>query len=87
LLKHWEFYTTPKPALVQKSFRINVRNPVALETWTVRENDKRRLTSFEMKFLRRAAGHTRVDQRKNLEIGVKVEAEPVDGKLRRYKSD
>ena len=49
--KYWEFYTKPKPALVQKYSRINVYNELSLpvfacesETWTLRENDKKRLT-------------------------------------------
>jgi len=72
LPKYWEFYTTPKAELVQKYSSVNVYNALALplilyrrETWTLRENDKIKLTSFEMKFLRRAAGYTGVDQKKN----------------------
>jgi hypothetical protein len=69
-------------------------NPLSLsvllcvsEIWTLREKYKKRLTSFEMKFLRIAAGYTSFGQKKNLEIVVKVEAEPVYEKLRRYKSN
>ena len=40
-----------------------------------------------MKFLIRAAGYICVDQKNNLEIVVEVKAEPVDEKLRRYKSN
>jgi len=47
LPKYWEFYTTPKAALVQKSSIINIYNVLALplllcrrEIWTLRENDK-----------------------------------------------
>jgi hypothetical protein len=81
--------------LVQKSSRINVYNALALpallyksETWTVNENDKKKLlTSFEMKFLRRAAKYTRVDQKNNLQIMVDVKADPAEEKLRRCKSN
>jgi hypothetical protein len=48
------------------------------ETWTLREKDKKSFTSFKIKFLRRAAGDTRFDQKKNLEIVVEVKVEPVD---------
>ena len=94
MLKYWEFYKTHKPALVQKSSRINVFNALALpvllygsENRTLRENDKKRFTSFEIKFIRRAAGYTRFDQKKNLEIVLEVKAETVDEELRRYKTN
>jgi len=55
------------------------------ETWALRENDIKRLITFDSKFLRRAAGYTRFDQKNNLEIVVEVKAKPVEEKLRRYK--
>jgi hypothetical protein len=45
------------------------------------------LTSFEIKFFRRTAGCTRFDHRENGKMLEDLKAEPVDEKLRRYKSD
>jgi hypothetical protein len=44
------------------------------------------MTSIEIKFFRRNAGHTLFDHRRNEEILEEVKVEPVDEKIRRYKS-
>jgi hypothetical protein len=92
LLKHWVFYTTPKLALVQKPSRINLYNPLALsvllygsETQTLRENGKKNIIPDEIS--RKSYGIHTFDQEKNLETVIKVETEPVEEKLRRYKSN
>jgi hypothetical protein len=45
------------------------------------------LTSAEMKFFRRTAGSTLFDHKRNEEIFEDLRAEPVEEKLRRYKSN
>ena len=45
------------------------------------------MKSAEMKFFRRAGGYTHLDHRRNEEILEQVKVEPVDEKLRRYKSN
>jgi hypothetical protein len=56
---------TFKPALIQKSSRIKVYKALAVpillhgsEIWTLRQKDKKRLTSGELIFFRRKAEHT-----------------------------
>jgi hypothetical protein len=73
--------------LVQKYSRIKVYNALALpiliygsEVWSLRQKDKNRLTSIEMKFCRRTAGCTLVDQKRNEENLDEFKAEPVDEK-------
>jgi len=45
------------------------------------------LTSIEMKVTRRSAGYTLCDHKRNEEIWEELEVEPIDEKLRRYKSN
>jgi hypothetical protein len=54
--------------------------------WIVRQKDKKRLTSIEMRFFRRTTGYTPFDHERNEEISEQFKAVPVDEKLRRYKS-
>jgi hypothetical protein len=80
--------------LLQESSRIKVYNalayPIVLygsEIWTLRQKDKKRLTSTQMKFFGRTAGYTRFDHKSNEEILEELKVEPVDEKQRRYKSN
>jgi hypothetical protein len=64
-----------KPSLVSRHTRIRVYKPLARpvlsygsEAWTVRRADERRLISAEMCFLRRTAGYTRWDHKRNEDI-------------------
>jgi hypothetical protein len=45
------------------------------------------LASIEIKFFRRRAGYVVFDHRRNEEILEELKLEPVDEKLRRYKSN
>jgi hypothetical protein len=61
--------------LVQKFSRIKAYNALALpillhdsKIWTLRKKDKKRLTSVEIIFFRRTAGHTLLDHKRNEEI-------------------
>jgi hypothetical protein len=65
-----------KPTLVHKSSRIIVYNALALPIllygsthWTLRQKDKKRLTSIEMKFFRRTVGYTLFDHKRNIGRG------------------
>jgi hypothetical protein len=66
-----------KASLVSRHTRIRIyktlARPVGLlsygsEAWTIRITDERRLISAEMRFLRRTAGYTRWDHRRNEDI-------------------
>jgi hypothetical protein len=77
--------------LIQKYSRIKIYNALAFpillhgsEILTLRQKDKNRLTSIEMKFFRRTAGYTLFDHKRNEEILEELKVEPVDKKLRRY---
>jgi hypothetical protein len=77
--------------LVQKSSRIKVCNLLAVpiflhgsEIGALRQKDKKRLTTMEMKFFRRTSGYMLSDHKRN-EILEDLKMEPVDNKSRRYK--
>jgi hypothetical protein len=64
-----------KPSLVQKHTRIkinrNLSRPVlkyGSEVWTICKSDRTRVTVNEMKFVRRTAGYTKLDKKRNTEI-------------------
>lgn len=52
------------------------------EIWTLRQKDKKRLTSPEMKFFR-TAGYTLFDHKKTENILEELEVEPLNEKVRR----
>jgi hypothetical protein len=75
--------------LVQKFSRIKLHKGLALpillygsELWTLRQKDKNRLTSIEMKIFRRTARYRLFGHKKNQEIVEEFKVEPVDDKLR-----
>jgi hypothetical protein len=77
----------------QKYSRIKVYNTLALpvflygsEIWTLRQKDKRQLTSIKMQFFRSTVGYTLFDHKRNEESFEKLKVEPVE-KVRRYKSN
>jgi len=58
----------------------------ASEMWTLKKRDKKRLISIQMKFFR-TAGYTLFDHKRNEEISEGLKVQPVDEKLRRFKSN
>jgi hypothetical protein len=61
-----------KPSLVSRHTRIRIYKSLARpvvsygsEAWTIRRTDEKRLISAEMRFLRRTAGYTRWDNKRN----------------------
>jgi hypothetical protein len=64
-----------KPSLVQPHTRLNMHRTLARpvliygsETWTIRKADEKRLQAAEMKFMRKTAGFTLWDHKRNEEI-------------------
>jgi len=79
--------------LIQKSSRIKVYNALALpilygsEILTLIQKDKKRLAPIAMKCFRRTAVYTLFDLKRKEEILEELKVEPIDEKLRRYKSN
>jgi hypothetical protein len=64
-----------KPSLVQQHTRLNIYRTLARqvliygsEAWTITEADLKRLQTAEMKFMRKTAGLTLLDHKRNEEI-------------------
>jgi len=57
------------------------------EIWTLREKERKRLTSIETKCFSKIAGYKLFDYKMNEEILEELKVEPADDKLRRYKSN
>jgi hypothetical protein len=64
-----------KPSLVSRHTRIHIYKTLARpelsygsEAWTIRRTDEKRLISAEMRFLRRTAGYTCWDHKRNEDI-------------------
>jgi hypothetical protein len=47
------------------------------EAWTIREQDGQRLTTAEIKFMRRTAGYCIVDRMRNKHISDKIKVMPI----------
>jgi hypothetical protein len=56
------------------------------ETWAIKEQDKSRLTSAEMKFMRRSAKYTWKDYKTNEDILSELEISPVVKYIQNYKN-
>jgi hypothetical protein len=81
-----------KPCEVQKQTRLKIYNTLALptllygsETWTLREQDKSRITAAEMKFMRKTAKYTWQDHKTNQEIMKELKTNPVLEQINNYK--
>jgi len=68
--------------------RIKQYNTLALtvllygsETWTIKASDARRITSAEMKYMRRTAGYIWTDYKTNSQIAKELEITPILDKL------
>jgi hypothetical protein len=66
---------TLKPNLVQRSTRLKLYKTLALssllygsEIWTIKQCDKNRLPTAEMKYLLRTAGYTLLNHKRSEEI-------------------
>ena len=56
------------------------------ETWTVKASDARRITTAEMKYMRRTAGYTWTDYKTNAQIAKDLKITPYLDKLLEYKA-
>jgi hypothetical protein len=81
-----------KPNQVQKSSRMKMYNTLAISTliygskiWTLTQQDKSRLKASEMKSLRRTAGYTLLDHKKNEYILQELNTTPVLEKTTKYR--
>lgn len=55
------------------------------ESWTITKMNERRIQTSEMRFLRRAAGYTRMDRKRNTEIRQELGVEDVNEMIREYR--
>jgi len=75
-----------------KKTRIKLNNTLALpvllycsETWAIKASDARRITAAEMKYMRRTAGYTWTDYKRNSQIAKELKIKPILDKLLEYK--
>jgi hypothetical protein len=81
-----------KPSKVQKQTSLKIYNTLALptllygsETWTLREQDKSRITAAEIKFMRKTAKYTRQDHKRNQKIMKELKTNLILEKINSYK--
>jgi hypothetical protein len=55
------------------------------EAWTIKARDARRITTTEMKSMRRTAGYIWTDYKTNAQIAKELKITPILGKLLEYK--
>jgi hypothetical protein len=80
--------------VVQKFSRIKVYKTLSLpiilytsEIWTLKEKEKKGISSIDMKFFRRTAGYTLLDHKRSEQILEGLKVKPFAAKLRRSKSN
>ncbi|KAJ4451211.1 hypothetical protein ANN_02671 [Periplaneta americana] len=85
-----ELSSTPE----RKHTRIRLYNTLARpmlsygsEAWTLRKADKCRITAYEMRFMRRTAGYTKWDLKRNCEILKELKTQPVLDYIVQYQSN
>jgi hypothetical protein len=57
------------------------------EAWTIRITDEKRLISAEMCFLRRTAGYTRWDHKRNVDILTELQISQITGFIYQYRKN
>jgi hypothetical protein len=55
------------------------------ETWTIKARDARRITTAEMKYMRRTSAYTWTDNKTNTQIAKELKTTPILDKLLEYK--
>jgi hypothetical protein len=83
---------TLKPNLVQRSTRLKLYKTLALpallyssEIWTIKQCDKNRLQTAEIKYLLQTAGYTLLDHKRNKQILEELHVTPSEEKLCTYR--
>ena len=51
------------------------------ETWAIKTRDARRITAAEMKYMRRTAGYTWTDYKRNAQIAKELKMTPIFGQI------
>jgi hypothetical protein len=83
----------PKTIKRQRQTRLRIYNtlviPILLygsEAWTLKEQDKSRITKAEMKFMRKTAKYTWQDHKRNQDITEELKIQPLMEKINNYKN-
>jgi hypothetical protein len=83
-----------KSTLVQKHTRIKIYKTLSRsiltygsEAWTVCKSDITRITANEMKFLRRRAGYTKLDKKRNTEILLELKINSALEHIEQYRNN
>jgi hypothetical protein len=81
------------PSKLQRQTRLRIYNTLAIpillygsEAWTLKEQDKSRITAAEMKLLRKTAKYTWQDHKQNRDITEELKIQPVMEKINNYKN-
>lgn len=84
--------TVFKTSHVQKHTRLKVYKTLARpvltygsEAWTIRKADEQRLTTAEMRFMRRTAGCSLLEHRKNVDILQELKMDPIVNFVQQYR--
>ncbi|KAJ4429616.1 hypothetical protein ANN_21802 [Periplaneta americana] len=84
--------TVFKSSHVQKHTRLKVYKTLARpvltygsEAWTIRKADEQRLTTAEMRFMRRTAGCSLLEHRKNVDILQELKMDPIVNFVQQYR--
>jgi hypothetical protein len=67
--------------------RVNIGDLYGSENWTMKANDKTRITTAEMTFTRTTAKYIWSDYKRNGDILRELKTEPVTGKILKYKNN
>jgi hypothetical protein len=83
-----------KPSSVQEQTRLNIYRTLARpeliyggEAWTIKKTDERKLQAAEMKFMRKTAGRTLWDHKRNEEILKNLKVEPISKFIQNYRAN
>jgi hypothetical protein len=83
-----------KPSLVSRHTRSRIYKTLVRpvlsyrsEAWTIRRTDERRLSSAEMRFLRRTAGYTRWDHKRNDDILTELQISQITEFMYQYRKN
>ncbi|KAJ4438820.1 hypothetical protein ANN_14772, partial [Periplaneta americana] len=72
------------PLFVQENY-LSVMPHKANEAWTIRKADEQRLTTAEMRFMRRTAGCSLLEHRKNVDILQELKMDPIVNFVQQYR--
>jgi hypothetical protein len=83
-----------RPSLVSRHTKMSIYKTLARpvlsygsDAWAIRKTDEKRLTSAEMRFLRRTAGHTRWDHKRNEDILTELQVSQITEFIYQYRKN